>query len=65
MDDQIDAHFKSLDAADRADVDERARERLVRVLGETRETPAALAVARRQVLKRELGFPVEDENDEA
>jgi hypothetical protein len=64
LDDKIDAHFKSLDAADRADVDERARERLVRVMGEARETPPALAVARRQVLKRELGFPVDDDEGE-
>ncbi len=63
LDDQLDAHFKSLDAIDRADVDEHARRRLVAVMGETRETPEALAIARRQVLKKELGIPIE-ENDE-
>jgi hypothetical protein len=61
LDDQLDAHFKSLSADDRADVDELARQRIQRIFDDKRETPAALAIARRQVIKRELGICAEDE----
>ncbi len=63
-DDQLDSHYKSLDEIDRADVDERARQHLARVMNETRDTPAALAIARRAVLTKELGIPGDDENEE-
>jgi hypothetical protein len=63
QDDQLDAHYKSLDELDRADVDERARQHLTRVMGETRETSAALAIARRAVLGKELGMTTEEDDD--
>ncbi len=63
-DDQLDSHFKSLDEIDRADVDERARQHLTRVMGETRETPAALAIARRAVLRKDFGEPTKEDNEE-
>jgi hypothetical protein len=64
QDDQLDAHYKSLDVTDRADVDERARQHLTRVMGEPRSTPAALAIARRAVLRKDLGIPGDDGNEE-
>jgi hypothetical protein len=64
QDDQLDAQYKSLDELDRADVDERARQHLTRVMGETRETPAALAIARRAVLRKEFGGQAENDNEE-
>ncbi len=63
-DDQLDSHFKSLDEIDRADVDERARQHLTRVMGETRETPAALAIARRAVLRKDFGEPTGEDNEQ-
>jgi hypothetical protein len=60
-DDQLDSHYKSLDEIDRADVDERARQHLARVMNETRDTPAALAIARRAVIRKELGIATEEE----
>ncbi len=62
-DDALDGHFKNLDDLDRADVDERARQHLTRVMGETRETPAALAIARRAVLRKEFGEQSEENDD--
>jgi hypothetical protein len=63
LDDQLDAHFKSLDDEDRADIDAKARRRMQTVFGEKRETPAQLAIARRQVMAREMGFALEENDD--
>jgi hypothetical protein len=65
LEDRLDAHYKNLDEIDRAEIDVSARQHLTRVMGETRATPVALARARRQVIAKELGFPMEDETDEA
>jgi hypothetical protein len=63
LDEKLDALYKDLDAADRAEIDKAAHDHLQRVMGEERTTPSALAIARRRVLKKEQGLPTEDSTE--
>lgn len=63
LDDQLDAHFKSLDAIDRAEIDTLAEDYLKRRRPDGSTTPQGLAIARREVLKKELQIPTEAEHD--
>jgi hypothetical protein len=59
--DQLDAYYKSLPAADRADIDDQAQRRMGAVASLGLAAPGALAATRRNILRKELGMQVEDE----
>jgi DNA-binding protein Fis len=62
--DQLDAHFKSLTAQDRKEIDDMAARSLGAALNATQNKAGAMAAARRNILRKELQMPVEEADDE-
>jgi hypothetical protein len=61
--DQLDAYYKSLPAPDRADIDDQAARRVAPLSMAGLKPGAALAAARRNILRKELGQLIEDDSD--
>ncbi len=61
--DQLDAHFKSLSAQDRKEIDDMAARSLGAALNATQNKNGAMAAARRNIIRKELQMPVEEDDE--
>jgi hypothetical protein len=59
--DALDRHYKSLSAQDRKEIDDQAARRLGPLQAVGLATSGALAAARRNIMRKELGIPTEDD----
>ncbi len=61
--DQLDRHYKSLSAQERKEIDEQAARRTAPLAALGVASSGALAAARRNIIRKELGLPTEDNDD--
>jgi hypothetical protein len=61
--DQLDAYYKSLAAPDRADIDDQAQRRVQPLALAGLKPGPALAAARRNIIRKELGIIIEDDTE--
>jgi hypothetical protein len=61
LNDQLDAHFKSLPQEDRKEIDDQAARRCAPLVAAGANVAGALAAARRNIMRKELGIPTEDD----
>lgn len=61
--DQLDAHFKSLSAQDRKEIDDMAARSLGAALNATQNKNGAMAAARRNIIRKELQMPIEEDDE--
>jgi hypothetical protein len=61
--DQLDRHYKSLSAPERKEIDEQAARRTAPLAALGVASAGALAAARRNIIRKELGLPTEDNDD--
>jgi hypothetical protein len=60
----LDEHFEQLDAADQSDIEQEAQQKVSRLKAAGFQPRGALDAARRNIMRRNLGLPVEDLSDD-
>jgi hypothetical protein len=63
--DELDLWFKQLPAADRAAIDDQARRRVAPLVAIGANVDAALKAARRNIIRKELNMPTEEDQEES
>jgi hypothetical protein len=61
--DQLDRHYKSLSAVERKEIDDQAARRLAPLAALGITSAGALAAARRNIIRKELGMPTTDDEE--
>jgi hypothetical protein len=63
--DELDLWFKQLPATDRAEIDDQARRRVAPLVAIGANVDAALKAARRNIIRKELNMPTEEDEEES